>query len=116
MTTAAYEDGTIPNEESIWNWTDIDFDYDEETDTYLVPKGWWEYRHFNPDEVYNNKVDEDVVAWMPLPEPYKEGVKEDMCLKKANKKESITVKEWIDIIKEVDGKLKDIIKTANAKG
>ena len=44
------------------------------------------------------------------------GVKEDMCLKKANKKESITVKEWIDIIKEVDGELKDIIKTANAKG
>ena len=72
MTTAAYEDGTIPNEESIWNWTDIDFDYDEETDTYLVPKGWWEYRHFNPDEVYNNKVDEEVVAWMPLPEPYRE--------------------------------------------
>ena len=76
MTTAAYEDGTIPNEESIWNWTDIDFDYDEETDTYLVPKGWWEYRHFNPDEVYNNKVDEEVVAWMPLPEPYTESVKE----------------------------------------
>ena len=25
MTTALYEDGTIPNEESIWNWTDIDF-------------------------------------------------------------------------------------------
>lgn len=39
-----------------------------------------------------------------------------MCLKKANKKELITVKEWIDIIKEVDGELKDIIKTANAKG
>ena len=76
MTTAAYEDGTIPNEESIWNWTDIDFDYDEETDTYLVPKGWWEYRHFNPDEVYNNMVDEEVVVWMPLPEPYTESVKE----------------------------------------
>ena len=48
----------------------------EQTDNGLVieyvPKGWWEYRHFNPDEVYNNKVDEDVVAWMPLPEPYHE--------------------------------------------
>lgn len=76
MTTAAYEDGTMPNEESIWNWTDVDFDYDEESDTYLVPEGWWEYRHYNPDDVYNNMVDEEVVAWMPLPEPYAESVKE----------------------------------------
>ena len=44
------------------------------------------------------------------------GIKEDMCIKKANKKDSVTVKEWIDIIKEVDGELKDIIKTTNAKG
>ena len=72
MTTAAYEDGTMPNEESIWNWTDVDFDYDEESDTYLVPEGWWEYRHYNPDDVYDNMVDEEVVAWMPLPEPYAE--------------------------------------------
>ena len=72
ITTATYEDGTMPNEESTWNWTDIDFDYDEETDTYLVPEGWWEYRHYNPDDVYNNMVDEEVVAWMPLPDPFKE--------------------------------------------
>ena len=75
MTTAVYEYGTMPNEKSIWNWNDIDFDYNEETDTYLVSKGWWEYRHYNPDDVYNNKVDEDVIAWMPLPEPYAESVK-----------------------------------------
>ena len=75
MTTAVYEYGTMPNEKSIWNWNDIDFDYDEETDTYLVSKGWWEYRHYNPDDVYNNKVDEEVIAWMPLPEPYAESVK-----------------------------------------
>ena len=75
MTTAVYEYGTMPNEKSIWNWNDIDFDYDEETDTYLVSKGWWEYRHYNLDDVYNNKVDEEVIAWMPLPEPYAESVK-----------------------------------------
>ena len=45
-----------------------------ETDTYLVPKGWWEYRHFNQDDVYNKIVDEEVVAWMPLPEPCTDGV------------------------------------------
>lgn len=26
-----------------------------------------EYRHFNPDEVYNNRIDRPVVGWMPLP-------------------------------------------------
>lgn len=41
--------------------------YDEERDDYKIPKGWWEYRHFNPDDVYNNKIDRPVVGWMPLP-------------------------------------------------
>lgn len=71
ITTAIYEDGNMPNENSIWYWTDVDFDYVEETDTEYVPEGWWEYRHFNPDDVYNNAIDEDVVAWMPLPKLYK---------------------------------------------
>lgn len=72
ITTAMYEDGTMPDEESAWNWTDIDFDYDENSDTFYVPRGWWEYRHFNPDDVYNNKLDEEVLAWMPKPESYHE--------------------------------------------
>lgn len=71
ITTAIYEDGNMPNENSIWYWTDVDFDYVEETDTEYVPEGWWEYRHYNPDDVYNNIVDEAVIAWMPLPKPYK---------------------------------------------
>ena len=71
-TTAMYEDGKMPEDESVWNWNDIDFDYDEKTDTYFIPEGWWEYRHFNPDDVYNCLVDEEVIAWMPLPEPYNE--------------------------------------------
>ena len=69
-TTAMYEDGKMPEDESEWNWNDIDFDYDEKTDTYFIPEGWWEYRHFNPDDVYNCLVDEEVVAWMPLPDKY----------------------------------------------
>lgn len=70
-TTAIYEDGTMSDDESMWLWTDIDFDYDEESDTNFIPEGWWEYRHFNPDDVYNNAVDEKVIAWQPLPEPYR---------------------------------------------
>ena len=66
-TTAMYEDGTMSTEDSEWNWYDLDFKYDEENDKYLIPKGWWEYRHFNSDDVYNNAVDCEVTHWMPLP-------------------------------------------------
>ena len=69
ITTAQYEDGNVLSEDSEWNWTDLcDWgEYDEEHDDYLIPKGWWEYRHFNSEEVYNNKIDCPVVGWMPLP-------------------------------------------------
>lgn len=74
ITTAIYEDGKISEDDSCWRWTDIDFDYDEETDTNYIPEGWWEYRHFNPDDVYNNVVDEVVVAWMPIPKSYRPAI------------------------------------------
>lgn len=68
ITTAMYEDGKISTEDSEWNWYDLDFDYDEENDRYLIPRGWWEYRHYNPDDVYNCCVDDVVTHWMPLPD------------------------------------------------
>ena len=77
ITTAHYEDGNVFSQDSEWNWEDLpDWGtYDEERDDYRSPEGWWEYRHFNPDDVYNNKIDCTVVGWMPLPEkPKKEGV------------------------------------------
>lgn len=77
ITTAYYEDGNVFSEDSEWNWEDLpDFGtYDEERDDYRIPEGWWEYRHFNPDDVYNNNIDCPVVGWMPLPEKLKkEGV------------------------------------------
>lgn len=69
ITTAHYEDGNIFSGDSEWNWEDLpDWGtYDEERDDYRIPEGWWEYRHFNPDDVYNNKIDCPVVGWMPLP-------------------------------------------------
>lgn len=69
ITTAHYEDGKVFLQDSEWNWENLpDWGtYDEEQDDYRIPKGWWEYRHFNPDEVYNNQVDRPVVGWMPLP-------------------------------------------------
>ena len=72
ITPALYEDGTMLEIDSKWRWEDIDYaGWNEEEDCGIIPKGWWENRHFNPDEVYNNPVDREVIAWMPLPEPYK---------------------------------------------
>ena len=71
QTSAMYEDGTMLDKNSAWNWTDINGEWDEQEDCMIIPEGWWEYRHFNPDDVYNNTVDEKVIAWQPLPESYK---------------------------------------------
>lgn len=69
-TTALYEDGKMPESKSKWNWNDIQGEWDDKEDCMIIPDGWWEYRHFNPDDVYNNIVDEKVIAWRPLPESY----------------------------------------------
>ena len=69
-TTAMYEDGTVLENDSCWGWEDIEGEWDEENDCYIIPEGWWENRHYNPDEVYNNAVDDEVVAWHQLPQPY----------------------------------------------
>lgn len=69
ITTANYEDGTVLSQKSAFYWEDI-FEwgtYDEESDDYFIPKGWWEYRYFNQDDIYDNRVDAHVVGWMPLP-------------------------------------------------
>ena len=43
---AMYEDGTIIQSESIWNWNEIEGYglYSEEADDWYIPEGWWEYR------------------------------------------------------------------------
>lgn len=69
ITTAHYEDGTLLSQDSIFYWDELAAwgELDEENNDYIIPKGWWEYRHFNQDEVYNNRVDYPVIGWMPLP-------------------------------------------------
>lgn len=73
ITTAFYEDGTVSQYESIWQWEDVDDYgiYDEEEDLYRLRKGWWEYRHFTPDDALECPIDKPVVGWMPLPEKVK---------------------------------------------
>lgn len=71
VTPAIYEDGTMLEVDSMWHWEDMDFDeWDDTEDCGIIPEGWFENRHFNPEDVFNNPIDRKVVAWMPLPEPY----------------------------------------------
>lgn len=48
---------------------DGDLDYDEKTDMYYLPAGWIEE---NEHEDTHWIIDEEVLCWMPLPDPPKE--------------------------------------------
>lgn len=72
ITTAIYENGTVYSRESIWMWYECTFEYDEEEEDFIISEGWWEYKHYNEDGVHNNTIYHEVLAWMPLPKPYKE--------------------------------------------
>lgn len=78
ITTGSYEDGTITTEDSSWCWYDHDFDYDEEKDSYIIPEGWWEYKHYNGDDEFNHLIDDVVTHWMPMPKPPNCGAKMDL--------------------------------------
>lgn len=72
---AFYEHGNMNTEDSgyCWDASEFNWKYDEETDGYIIPEGWWECTDYC--EVFGI-VDDFVLAWMPLPKPYKEGAEE----------------------------------------
>lgn len=49
-------------------YEDIDADYNEETDEYYFPEGWWEVIK-NWDDYSCVAIEDTVTHWMPLPEP-----------------------------------------------
>jgi len=57
----AMTDESTPEDE---DWVE----YDEQTDTYYVPEGWYEFQA-NWDEYSAIHINEAVTHWMPLPEP-----------------------------------------------
>lgn len=71
VTKAIYEDGTILSDDSFLNWSEIwEYgNYDEESDSYFIPRGWWEYGDFAE---FNNGINYPITHWMPLPEPPEE--------------------------------------------
>lgn len=66
---AFYEDGTLTTENSLFNWyaTD-DWEYDEPTDSCIIPAGWYEGVSFTEEF---GIVDMPVIAWRYLTEPYR---------------------------------------------
>ena len=52
-------------------YEDIDADYNEDTDEYYFPEGWWEVIK-NWDDYSCVAIEDKVTHWMPLPEPPKE--------------------------------------------
>ena len=51
----------------LWDGLDINGKYDDECQCMIIPEGWYEYRNFNSEGVYNNKINENVIAWQILP-------------------------------------------------
>ena len=61
---AFYEDGTLTVDESAYDWSEYEYyDYDEESDLYIVPQGWYEDVSFTEEFA---RVDESVIAWRPI--------------------------------------------------
>lgn len=55
---------------------DLDLDYDEETDEYYWPEGWWEVIK-NWDDYSCVAIADFVTHWTPLPEPPEGGADVD---------------------------------------
>ena len=70
VSTAFYTDGKMKTEESGYNWDlgNVDMEYDEEVDAYIVPEGWWESVRYGEEF---SAVDDFVTHWMPMPQPPK---------------------------------------------
>ena len=69
ITIGMHEDGTFTEHDSIWNWEECNFEkYNEEEDCYIIDEGWWECSYYNHFYTMNEEIDDNVIAWMPLPE------------------------------------------------
>lgn len=68
---AFHTDGKHNTERSdyMWDESNIELEYDEAADAYIIPEGWWECVRYG-DEF--SVVDDFVTHWMPTPEPPEE--------------------------------------------
>lgn len=60
--------------ENVFSEWKADCDYDEDEDELYIHEGWYEFTTQGNADLMNWYINAEVVAWMPLPEPYqKEG-------------------------------------------
>lgn len=71
ITCGFYEDGKMNTENSkaYWDVYELDLEYNEELDAYLVPEGWVEECLEERDEITCMVLGYKVTHWMPIPEP-----------------------------------------------
>ena len=58
-------------EEVFSEWED-ECDYNADDDTSYVPEGWYEFTTQGNGDIMSWGINAEVVAWMPLPDAYKE--------------------------------------------
>ena len=56
--------------ENVFCEWEADCDYDEDEDEYYILEGWYEFTTQGNADLMNWHINAEVVAWMPLPEPY----------------------------------------------
>ena len=69
-THGLYENGKVRESKSKWYWCELYMYgiYCEDIDEYLIPEGWWEWSHYNPER-YSNIIDDKIIAWREI-EPF----------------------------------------------
>ena len=63
------------------DWED-NCEYDEIEDEYYIKEGWYEFTTQGNGDLMNWYINADVIAWMELPEPYKENERGESSWKK----------------------------------
>ena len=63
---------TRTTEDYGWDRDNIDTEYDEEHDCYWIPECWYEDNAVEDNGNWILDDDYEILAWQPLPEPYKE--------------------------------------------
>ena len=78
VTVAIYEDGSMPQVDSQFNFEADQCDYNEEDDEYYIPAGWYEYHSYGDLEcngiasISDHFTKDHVTHWRPLPQAPKE--------------------------------------------
>lgn len=72
---------THTTEDYGWDSEYIDSEYDEENDCFWVPECWFEDNAIEDNGNYMLDDEFDILAWQPLPEPYKAEIDCSKCIK-----------------------------------